>query len=186
MEVLAGTPCSKENCVMDITLRREIEELRGARITQIRARYREVFEEEPRSKHREQLLRRLVWRLQAVAEGGLSEAARQRAYGIADESDLRVLPPRGFVENATPAGPLVGRSRSHLDRRIPLPGAILKREYNGRTITVKVLMDGFEHPGRRYGSLSAIASAVTGTRWNGLAFFGLTRVRGAALKKGRP
>ena len=49
---------------MDITLRREIEELRGARIAQIRARYREVFEEEPRSKHREQLLRRLVWRLQ--------------------------------------------------------------------------------------------------------------------------
>ena len=63
MEVLAGTPCTKENGVMDITLRREIEELRGACIAQIRARYREVFEEEPRSKHREQLLRRLVWRL---------------------------------------------------------------------------------------------------------------------------
>jgi len=186
MEVLAGTPCTKENGVMDITLRREIEELRGACIAQIRARYREVFEEEPRSKHREQLLRRLVWRLQAVAEGGLSEAARQRAYGIADETDLRVLPPRGFVVNPTPGEPLVGRSRPHVDRRIPLPGAILKREYNGSAITVKVLMDGFEHQGRRYGSLSAIASAVTGTRWNGLAFFGLTRVRGAALKKGRP
>ena len=95
---------------MDITLRREIEELRGARIAQIRARYREVFEEEPRSRHREQLLRRLVWRLQAVAEGGLSEAARQRAYEIADETDLRVLPPRGFVVNPTPGEPLVGRS----------------------------------------------------------------------------
>ncbi len=170
---------------MDIALRREIDRLRGAGIAQIRARYREVFEEEPRSKHREQLLRRLLWRLQAIAEGGLSEAARQRAYSIADEVDLRVLPPRGFVENATPAGPLPGRSRSHFDRRIPLPGAILKREYNGSTITVKVLLDGFEHQGQRYGSLSAIASAVTGTRWNGLAFFRLTGVRGAAPQAGR-
>src|SRR6266550_8706133 len=102
---------------MDITLRREIDELRDARIAQIRARYREVFEEEPRSRHREQLWRRLVWRLQAVAEGGLSEAARQRAHEIADETDLRVLPPRGFVVSTTPAGPSVGRSRPHVDRR---------------------------------------------------------------------
>jgi hypothetical protein len=59
---------------------------------------------------------------------------------------------------------------------------VLKREYDGRIITVKVLIDGFEHEGRRYRSLSAIASEVTGTRWNGLAFFGLIGVR--RIKKG--
>ncbi len=64
---------------MDSILRREIEELRRAPLAQIRARYREAFDEEPRSKHREHFSRRLAWRLQAASEGGLSDAALQRA-----------------------------------------------------------------------------------------------------------
>jgi hypothetical protein len=67
---------------MDSAVRKQIEELRAAPIAQIRTRYREVFEEEPRSKHREHLFRRLAWRLQALSEGGLSEAARQHATEI--------------------------------------------------------------------------------------------------------
>lgn len=160
---------------MDSELRREIEQLRVAPTAQIRARYREVFGEEPRSNHREQLFRRLAWRLQALSEGGLNEAARQRALEIANEADIRVLPPRAFLK--APAGDLSETSRWRFDRRIPRAGAVLKREYEGRTIAVKVLVDGFEHQGRRYGSLSAIATEITGTRWNGLAFFGLTRSR---------
>jgi DUF2924 family protein len=160
---------------MDSALRREIEELQRAPVAQIRARYREVFQEEPRSKHRAQLFRRLAWRLQALSEGGLSEAARKRALEIVNEADLRIVPPRGFLDAA--AGDAASGNRWRFDRRIPRPGSVLKRDYDGRTITVRVLVDGFEHQGRRYGSLSAIASEVTGTRWNGLAFFGLTAVR---------
>ena len=59
---------------------REIEELRAAPTTQILSRYRELFQEEPRSKHREHLFRRIAWRLQAMAERGLSEATRRRAH----------------------------------------------------------------------------------------------------------
>ena len=114
-------------------------------------------------------------RLQALSEGGLSEAARKRALEIVNEADLRIVPPRGFLDAA--AGGAASGNRRRFDRRIPRPGSVLKRDYDGRTITVKVLVDGFEHQGRRYGSLSAIASEVTGTRWNGLAFFGLTAVR---------
>lgn len=150
-------------------VRKEIEDLRSAKIAEIRARYREVFGEEPRSKHREQLFRRLAWRLQAVAYGGLSERARQRAAEIANEADLRIRPPR--ASDASQIG-----THRH-DCRIPRAGTTLTRQYRNSTITVQVLPAGFEYQGRRYRSLSAIACEVTGTRWNGLAFFGLTGKR---------
>ena len=65
--------------------------------------------------------------------------------------------------------------RNRRDSRLPLPGALLSRKWKGRTILVEVLAKGFRHENRQYSSLSAIAVAITGTRWNGLAFFGLTR-----------
>jgi len=158
---------------------REIEELRSGTISRVREKYREVFGEEPRSKHKDHLFRRLAWRLQALAEGGLSERALRRAHEIANEADLRLRPPRAIDE--TQAGELVsavtGRVRSRYDRRIPPPGTVLSRAFQGETITVQVLANGFEHQGQRYRSLSAIACQVTGTRWNGLAFFGLTGKR---------
>ena len=55
------------------------------------------------------------------------------------------------------------------------PGSLLSRKWKGRTILVEVLAKGFRFEDRHYRSLSAIAVAITGTRWNGLAFFGLTR-----------
>ena len=67
--------------------------------------------------------------------------------------------------------------RARFDRRIPPVGIVLKREHRGSLISVEVLTNGFEYQGREYRSLSAIASEVTGTRWNGLAFFGLTGER---------
>jgi hypothetical protein len=61
----------------------------------------------------------------------------------------------------------------------PIAGTQLLREYRGVEHAVKVLADGFEYEGRPYRSLSAIARAITGTRWNGWTFFGL-RTRGGA------
>jgi hypothetical protein len=169
----------KETKDMDSWTVREIEELRLGSISQVREKYREVFGEEPRSKHKDHLFRRLAWRLQALAEGGLSERALRRAREIANEADLRVRPPRGTGE--AEAGQLVSaatdRGRFRYDRRIPPPGTVLSRAFQGETITVQVLADGFEHKGQHYRSLSAIACQVTGTRWNGLAFFGLTGKR---------
>jgi hypothetical protein len=171
---------------MDATTLREIEALREAPLSRLREKHRELFGEEPRSKHKGQLFRRMAWRLQALAEGGLSQRALQRADGIANEADLRIRPPAGMKEalaqvSASDGG---GRLRSRYDRRIPPPGTLLSRDFGGGTITVKVLLEGFEHQGRCYRSLSAIACEVTGTRWNGLAFFGLTGKRSSA-KRGR-
>ncbi len=98
---------------------------------------------------------------------------------------MRALPPRGFLSAAAPSIAVTSRSRWRLDRRIPPPGAVLQRDYDGRNITVKMLADGFEHQGRHYGSLSAIATQVTGTRWNGLVFFGLTKAPHGRRQSGR-
>ena len=63
----------------------------------------------------------------------------------------------------------------------PKPGSVLRREYKGKVIVVRVLPRGFEYEGEVYRSLTAIAQKVTGAHWNGVSFFGLPSARG---KKG--
>src|ERR1700723_2765948 len=152
----------------------EIESLRRASLADLRNRFQEVFQEEARSRHREHLFRRIAWRLQALAEGDLSERARARAGEIARDADLRKIAPRDFFTVSGESVRTVGsdRDRRQRDNRLPLPGTMLSRKWKGRTLLVEVLDDGFRFENRQYTSLSAIAVAVTGTRWNGLTFFG--------------
>ena len=82
---------------MDTALLAEIENLRRATLAELRERYREVFQEETRSRHRGHLFRRIAWRLQALAEGDLPERARRRAQQIAQDADLRMIAPRDFL-----------------------------------------------------------------------------------------
>jgi hypothetical protein len=132
-----------------------------------------VFQEEARARHRNHLFRRIAWRLQALAEGDLTERAREGAKEIAQDADLRKVAPRDFFKVG---GESVQTTRGdrQKDRGLPLPGTMLSRKWKGRTILVEVLANGFRRENRHYTSLSAIAVAVTGTRWNGLAFFALT------------
>jgi Protein of unknown function (DUF2924) len=154
----------------------EVENLRRANVASLLEKYRRVFGEETRSRHREHLFRKIAWRLQARAEGGLSERAIKRAQDIADDADLRKVAPKNFFTLGHQQIETTPGERSHVnhDRRMPMPGTLLKRTWNSRTILVEVLAKGFRYEGRPYSSLSAIAVKVTGTRWNGLAFFGLT------------
>src|ERR1017187_2498845 len=170
---------------METAILMEIENLRRASLAALRGKYREVFQEEARSRHREHLFRRIAWRLQALAEGDLSERARTRAQQIARDADLRMVAPRDFftVDGETVRMTRGNRNRREQDSRLPLPGALLSRKWKGRTILVEVLAKGFRYDNRHYSSLSAIAVAITGTRWNGLAFFGLTRPAGGERKE---
>ena len=59
------------------------------------------------------------------------------------------------------------------DRRLPMPGSILAKNYNGRKIAVRVLEKGFKFDNEHYSSLSGIARKITGTNWNGFKFFEL-------------
>jgi hypothetical protein len=150
----------------------ERERLERVPVAQLRARYREVYGEEARSAHKRHLVRRIAWRLQVLAQGDLTERAQRRAREIAHDADLKTQVPGGWAPRAR-AVETAGRR----DRRLPVVGSVLRRRYRDRTVEVKVLAEGFEYEGKRYASLSAVARAVTGTRWNGLLFFGLTKRR---------
>ena len=160
--------------------RQQIEELRFMTVNQLREKYLEVFGEESRSNHKQFLFRRVAWRIQALAEGGLSERARRRALEIAIDADLRIRAPKGFGVG-TPRDRKASR-RISTDPRLPAPGTALVREYKDRSVVVKVRLDGFEYEGRIYRSLSAIAQEVTGTKWNGFLFFQISDGKGHAKR----
>ena len=65
---------------MEHSIQEQIEELGRMTVNQLRDKYREVLGEESRSNHKQYLFRRIAWRIQALAEGGLSERARRRAF----------------------------------------------------------------------------------------------------------
>jgi Protein of unknown function (DUF2924) len=153
---------------VDAAIRTQIESLRSLKITDLRARYRDLFGEASPSFNRAHLFRRIAWRLQAQAEEDLTGRARQRAAELANDLDVRLRAPRSFWREIESNGEIPNR-----DPRLPPSGTVLERAYQGQSLRVTVLARGFEHEGRHYPSLSAIAYGVTGTRWNGFHFFGL-------------
>jgi len=135
------------------------------------ARYRELFGEEPRLRRRDWLVKRIAWRIQANAYGGLSPTAQQHLAEITATLDLPDAAGPNVVRAALPRRREVG---------VPSPGTTLTRVWNGTEIQVRVLESGFEWNGVTYRSLSAVAAAITGAHWNGRLFFGLVeRRRGA-------
>ncbi len=151
---------------MEASVTAQIGTIRRMTVGELRLKWRELYGEDTRSSNRDYLWRRLAWRVQELAYGGLSDRAHARIKELGD--DLRMLPPRRWQPDQGPVR----------DRRIPRPGVVLSRRYHGQEIRVTVLEDGFEWNGRRFSSLSALAREVTGQRWNGLLFFGLTKGKG--------
>ncbi len=151
----------------------EIEQLRGATVRELRAKYLELFGQPSRSNHKQFLFRRVAWRLQALAYGELSEQVRQQALALAQDADLRIKAPRHLVgaPQQVLQPTLRSRRKPGRDERLPEPGSILRRECKGQIVVVQVLEHGFQYQDRFYKSLSAIARQVTGTHWNGYAFF---------------
>ena len=102
----------------------------------------------------------------------MTERAKQRAAQLAEGVDLRLRAPRRFWNELMNAN---GAAHARRDARLPPIGTILERSYQGQKIVVTVLEQGFSYNGQTFGSLSAIAHQVTGTRWNGFLFFGLLK-----------
>ena len=135
--------------------------LKTAPIAALKARWRELFDTEPPPYNRRFLEHRLGYRIQELAYGGLKPETVERLDTLADELDGK-LSRRRRIENK------------------PIAGTRLIREWKGVEHQVTVRDEGFDYQGRPYKSLSAIARAITGTRWNGLVFFGLKNQKGAA------
>jgi hypothetical protein len=167
------------------TIAAEIARLSRMGVAELREKHRELYGTETRSKHRQQLFRKLAWRLQEIEWGGLSDRAKRRIEELADDRDAHFLPPRapnpggnGNVHREVVA--FVPRTSGDA---VLLPGTVLVREHRGEEHRVTVLERGFEHRGKVYRSLSAIAREVTGTNWNGHLWFGL---RQRPARQGRP
>jgi len=158
---------------MDPSLGRQLALLPRLTMHELRRRYAELFGEPTAANNRVWLIKRIAWRLQALAEGDLSERARRRAAELANDADLRLNPPKTaelpLLERAAPKP-----ERAQLDRRLPPPGSVLTRPYKGDVLQVLVRADGFEFEGNTYCSLSAVAKAITGSHCNGFWFFRLT------------
>ena len=133
----------------------QISVLKSAPAGALKVRWRELFGSEPPPYNRRFLESRLAYRLQELAHGGLSADVHRRLKAAAGE-----LPIKGKTAKR-PAG----------DR--PISGTQLIRDWKGVEHQVTVRDADFEYQGRPYKSLSAVARTITGTRWNGLVFFGL-------------
>ena len=159
---------------MTQSLAKQLAGLESMSMADLKRKYLELFGDETKTGNRTWLVRRIAWRLQANVHGGLSERARQRAAELANESDLRLSPPKVTAVNGG-ALTAVGTIRLDTESRTPLPGTILVRKYKGRDLQVKVLENGFEYQGDFYKSLSAVAKHITGSHCNGFLFFKLKR-----------
>jgi hypothetical protein len=142
-------------------------------VGELRERYQEVYGEPTRSRNKDYLRKQVAWRIQELAEGGLSERALARIEELARDG---VGPETWGTRRARLAAMrLPGTdARSYRDERLPAVGSVITRKHKGVEHLVAVREDGFEHEGRVYTSLSQVAQAITGTHWNGYLFFGLT------------
>ncbi len=152
------------------SLNDEIAHLRDLDLKGVRIRWGGVFQGSPPEhlpKHL--LIAMLAYRMQA------------QAYGDLDSATVRLLKQIGTGGAHVDA---VGLTAEHEQRRACIkPGTILMREWNGRPHRVMVVDTGFAWNGKTYDSLSKIAFAITGTKWNGPRFFGLRDKPTAEVKQ---
>ena len=145
------------------TVLRRLAALKTAPAAELQAQWRELFCKEAPPHNRTFLQSRLAYRIQELAYGGLKPETLRRLEALGEQLDG--------------GNPVMRRIR--VDDK-PVTGTKLVRSYQGVEHTVTVLADGYEWEGRPHKSLSAIARAITGTRWNGWTFFGIANRRGGA------
>jgi len=141
---------------MTNTILTQVAELPTLPTPRLKAMWRELTGTEPPPYNRTFLVKRLAYRIQELAFGGLSVKAERRLDDLIEELDGKKKP-------------------KPKDMAAPVAGTKLIREWQGVLHEVTALANGFEWQGRRYQSLSAVARAITGTRWNGPLFFGLRK-----------
>ncbi len=154
---------------MKETIVEQIMNLKNQSLEQLKAKYEEVFKgEKPTSNNKTYLWRKIAYRIQEIEYGGLSTDSQARINELINQYDPvnnKALRPE---ENSQEINPKKKLSR---DRRLPIPGTVITKEYKGKTLEVKTLETGFEYCGKAYKTLTAIAKEVTGAHWNGYLFF---------------
>jgi len=144
---------------MKNTVLAQVAELSRMKMPQLKERWKALFDSEPPARNRAHMVKRLAYRIQELAYGGLPEDTTDQLRDIAEQHEQT-------------------SRRSRKDG--PVVGTRLVREWKGERHEVTVTRDGYEYRGRPFKSLSAIARTITGTRWNGPLFFGIRKQEQAA------
>jgi hypothetical protein len=167
-----------QNRVETSEVRKELGRVDDMTVQQLRDRYREVFDEDTRSRNRQYLIKKIKWRIQEMAEGGLSELARRKIAELSRNAPIRrrllaLIPSAETAPAPKPAraSPIVSAPPKHRDARLPPPGTVIRKMHNDVEHDIRILDNGAEYLGTQYGSLSGVARAITGTNWNGFLFF---------------
>lgn len=141
---------------MNIDVIKQVAALPGMSVTELKKMWNDLHQTEPPPFNRAFLVKRLAFRLQELAHGGQTEKTEKR-----------------MVRVETEEGAPQGQKRVSEGRL--MTGTRLVREWKGVEHCCTALDDGFEYQGRKFGSLSAVANFITGTKWNGLVFWGLKK-----------
>jgi len=144
---------------MTDTVLKQIAQIQKFSVGALREKWKILFGTEAPAYSRPFLVKRLAYRIQELAHGGLSQQTRERIQKIAEDNGLDEM---AALPQDQPK-----------KKGMPVVGTRLIREWNGGRYEVIAVRDGFEFEGQKYRSLTAITKIITGTHWNGPAFFGL-------------
>lgn len=140
--------------MMQSTVLKQISTIKQMSMTQLKLTWSQYFDTEPPKFNRANIEKKLIYRIQEMAYGGLTNETKEKIRRMKYDINAGIMQ----------------RSRD-----LPPPGTVIVREYQGTEHRVIVLKDGFEYQSMKYKNLSVIARVITGTRWSGPVFFGLKR-----------
>ncbi len=138
---------------IDLTIVKQIIELQNKSIKELDELWHKLFDHPPAVCSKAHMIGKLAYKIQELAYGGVDEQTEAKIR--AAERDVN-RPKKTLVK-----------------KYIPMIGTKIMKNYKGKTHEILVVNDGFAYEGAVYGSLSAIAQKITGTKWNGLKFFNI-------------
>ena len=142
--------------------------LPGMSPAKLKALWKDIYDQDPPAHGKPYLVRKLAYRIQELAFGGLVETTEKRLDSLAKGKE----DPKNMN----------GGGKKRRKANTPGPGAKLVREWKGKEYTVMVMEGGFEYQGKKFRSLSAIAKEITGTHWSGPVFFGVKNINNGGGK----
>jgi len=156
---------------MQENLLTKIMNLKDASLEELKKKYSELFENKPApSNNKTYLWKKIAYRLQELEYGGLSVESQGKIQELIQKYDPvnnKAVRPENTSQNEPK------KANLKRDKRLPIPGTVITKEYKGIKLQVKILESGFEYSNKVYKTLTAIAKEVTGAHWNGYLFFNL-------------
>ncbi len=141
----------------DLTVIKQITKLQSMSAQELDNIWRTMFDHESKVNSRKYIIGKIAYRIQELAYGALETATENKIKACAKETQRNVITPK--------------TQKSKKFR--PAIGTIIAKKYHDKIHEVMVVNEGFSYGGSVYKSLSAIANKITGTKWNGLRFFGV-------------